>query len=141
MISKGMVKAYLSTQFALVRSFLFSVLSFYIQLVFVAYGKVPWCFYLYSCNRFGLFCLRWKSVWSFIFTVRPLSGNWMRSFLLRVPPPLVALYCAMPRDYLSDTPLLRAMGFFVSQHGLFNLIGCDTPSPFSGHFPLGEHAK
>ena len=24
----------------------------------------------------------------------------------------VALYCAMSRDYLSDTPLLRAMGFF-----------------------------
>ena len=29
---------------------------------------------------------------------------------------LVAPYCAIPRDYLSDTPLLRAMGFLVSQH-------------------------
>ena len=45
--------------------------------------------------------------------------------------------CAMPRDYLSDTPLLRAMGFLVSQHGQLG----DTPSPFSESFPLGEHAK
>ena len=51
---------------------------------------------------------------------------------------LVAPYCAIPRDYLSDTPLLRAMGFFgVSTWP----IGCDTPAPFSEHFPLGEHAK
>ena len=28
----------------------------------------------------------------------------------------MAQYCAIPRDYLSDTPLLRAMGFLVSQH-------------------------
>ena len=51
---------------------------------------------------------------------------------------LVAPYCAIPRDYLSDTPLLRAMGFLMSQHGQ---IGCDTPSPFSEHFPLKKHAK
>ena len=30
------------------------------------------------------------------------------------------------------------MGFLVSQRGP---IGCDTPSPFSERFPLGEHAK
>ena len=44
-------------------------------------------------------------------------------------PALVALYCAMPQDYLSYTPLLRAMGFFgVSTWP----IGCDTPAlPFS----------
>ena len=40
--------------------------------------------------------------------------------------------------YFSDTPLLRAMGFFgVSTWP----IGCDTPSPFSERFPLKEHAK
>ena len=51
---------------------------------------------------------------------------------------LVAPYCAIPRDYLSDTPRsLRAMGFLVSQHGL----GCDTPAPFSERFPLGEHSR
>ena len=50
--------------------------------------------------------------------------------------PLVAPYCAIPRDYLSDTALLRAMGFFVSQHG-----HAIPPSPFSRRFPLGEHAK
>ena len=48
---------------------------------------------------------------------------------------LVAPYSAIPRDYLGDTPLLCAMGFSVSQHG------CDTPSSFSEHVPLGEHAK
>ena len=33
----------------------------------------------------------------------------------------------MPRDYLSDTPLLRAMGFLVSQHGQ---LGAIPPPPF-----------
>ena len=51
---------------------------------------------------------------------------------------LVAPYCAIPRDYLSDTPLLRAMGFLVSQHGQ---LGAIPPPPFSERFPLGEHAK
>ena len=37
-------------------------------------------------------------------------------------PDLVAPYCAIPRDYLSDTPLLRAMGFLVSQHGQLGAI-------------------
>ena len=50
---------------------------------------------------------------------------------------LVAPYRAIPRDYLSDTPLLRAMGFLMSQHGQLGAI----PPPFSGRFPLGEHAK
>ena len=44
---------------------------------------------------------------------------------------LVAPYCAIPRDYLSDTPLLRAMGFLVSQHGQ---LGAIPPPPFSA-FP------
>ena len=51
---------------------------------------------------------------------------------------LVAPYCAILRDYLSDTPLLRAMGLLVSQHCQ---LGAIPPSPFSEHFPLGEHAK
>ena len=51
---------------------------------------------------------------------------------------LAAPYCAIPRDYLSDTPLLRAMGFSVSQHGQ---MGAIPPPPFSERFPLGEHAK
>ena len=44
----------------------------------------------------------------------------------------------MPRDYLSDTPLLRAMGFLVSQHGQ---LGAIPPPPFLSVFPLEEHAK
>ena len=51
---------------------------------------------------------------------------------------LVALYCAMPRDYLSDTPLLRAMGFLVSQHGQ---LGAIPPPPFLSLSPFCEHTK
>ena len=47
------------------------------------------------------------------------------------PPNLVAPYCAIPRDYLSDTPLLRAMGFLASQHGQLGAI----PHPLSERFP------
>ena len=46
---------------------------------------------------------------------------------------LVAPYCAIPRDYLSDTPLLRAMGFLVSQHGQ---LGAIPPPPFLSVSPL-----
>ena len=46
---------------------------------------------------------------------------------------LVAPYCAIPRDYLSDTPLLRAMGFLVSQHGQ---LGAIPPPPFLRVSPL-----
>ena len=46
---------------------------------------------------------------------------------------LVAPYCAIPRDYLSDTPLLRAMGFLVSQHGQ---LGAIPPPPFLRVFPV-----
>ena len=51
---------------------------------------------------------------------------------------LVAPYCAIPRDYLSDTPLLHAMGFLVSQRGK---LGAIPPPPFLSIFPFGEHAK
>ena len=50
----------------------------------------------------------------------------------------MAPYCAIPRDYLSDTPLLRAMGFLVSQHGQSGAI---PPPPFLSVSPLAEHAK
>ena len=39
---------------------------------------------------------------------------------------LAAPYCAIPRDYLSDTPLLRAIGFVVSQH---DQLGAIPPPP------------
>ena len=39
----------------------------------------------------------------------------------------------IPRDYLSDTPLLHAMGFLVSQHGQ---LGAIPPSTFSERFPV-----
>ena len=45
----------------------------------------------------------------------------------------VAPYCAIPRDYLSDTPLLRAMGFLASQHGQSGAI---LPAPFLSVSPL-----
>ena len=51
---------------------------------------------------------------------------------------LVAPYCTIPRDYLSDTPSIARYG--VSGVSTWQ-IGCDTPSPFSERFPFGEHAK
>ena len=45
----------------------------------------------------------------------------------------MAPYCAIPRDYLSDTPLLRAMGFLVSRHGQ---LGAIPPPPFLSLSPL-----
>ena len=47
--------------------------------------------------------------------------------------PSVAPYCAIPRDNLSTTPLLRAMGFLVSQHGQ---LGAIPPPPFLSVSPL-----
>ena len=46
---------------------------------------------------------------------------------------LVAPYRAIPRDYLSDTPLLPAMGFLVSQHGQ---LGATPPPSFLSVSPL-----
>ena len=46
---------------------------------------------------------------------------------------LVAPYCAILRDYLSDSPLLRAMGLLVSQHGQ---LGAIPPPPFLSISPL-----
>ena len=48
---------------------------------------------------------------------------------------LVAPYCAIPRDYLSDTPLLRAMGFLASQHGQ---LGAIPPPPFLSVSPFED---
>ena len=58
----------------------------------------------------------------------PRHPAWGRHF-----PSLVAPYCAIPRDYLSDTPLLRALGFLVSQHGQ---LGAIPPPPFLSVSPL-----
>ena len=46
----------------------------------------------------------------------------------------MAPYCTIPRDYLSDTPLWRAMVFLVSQHGQFNWVR--YPLPIFWAFPL-----
>ena len=46
---------------------------------------------------------------------------------------LRAPYCAIPRDYLSYTPLLRAVGSLVSQHGQ---LGAIPPPPFLSASPL-----
>ena len=64
----------------------------------------------------------------------------VRCFLMVPPhgfrfPCLVAPYCALPRDYLSDTPIAR---YGVSQHGQ---LGAIPPPPFSERFPRGEHTK
>ena len=46
---------------------------------------------------------------------------------------LVAPYCAILRDYVSDTPLLRAMVLLVSQH---DQLGAIPPPPFLSPSPL-----
>ena len=60
----------------------------------------------------------------------PPPPRWQRE---RCDRGLVAPYCAIPRDYLSDTPLLRAMGFLLSQH---DQVGAIPPPPFVSVSPL-----
>ena len=48
----------------------------------------------------------------------------------------VAPYCAILRDYLSDTPLLRATGFVTSQHGQSGVI---PPPHFLSVSPWRAH--
>ena len=54
-----------------------------------------------------------------------LSGQFAKT--LTSQPSLVAPYCAIPRDYLRDTPLLQTVGVVVSQHGQ---LGAIPPPPF-----------
>ena len=46
---------------------------------------------------------------------------------------------------LRDTARLSQRYPHIARYGVFGVsawpLGCDTPSPFSEHFPLGEHAK
>ena len=67
-----------------------------------------------------------------------LVSGWQKREKLNKPISLVAPYCAIPRDYLSDTPP-------IARYGVFGVstwpIGCDTPFPFSERFPSKEHAK
>ena len=46
---------------------------------------------------------------------------------------------------LRDTARLSQRYPPIARYGVFGVstwpLGCDTPSPFSEHFPLGEHAK
>ena len=50
-----------------------------------------------------------------------------RNSVWRMCGSLVAPYSAIPQDYLSDTPPLRTMRFFVSQH---SQLGAIPPPPF-----------
>ena len=51
---------------------------------------------------------------------------------------LVAPYCAIPRDYLSDTPYCALWGFWCLN--MANWVRY-PPAPLSERFPLGKHAK
>ena len=66
--------------------FYLRVSLFYLRLVFVAYGQLAWSFLLTVEIRFGLLCLRSKSVWSFLLTVPPLPEIRFGLFCLRFPP-------------------------------------------------------
>ena len=53
--------------------------------------------------------------------------------------------CLLSGPVLRDTARLSQRYPPIARYGVFGAwtwpIGCDTPSPFSGRFPLGEHAK
>ena len=52
---------------------------------------------------------------------------------------------ALSGPVLRDTARLSQRYLSDTRYGVFGVstwpIGCDTPSPFSERFPLGEHAK
>ena len=104
------------------------------------YGPIHWCL-AFRENLYGPVALRVRQKFSprlvlvhgWLF---PVFGQSCYSPQLILS--LVVPYCAIPRDYLSDTPLLRTMGFLVSQHGQ---MGAIPPPPFLSVSPLGEHAK
>ena len=75
--------------------------------------------------------------WHYLRCLKSRDSN-HRSLAILPTVPLVAPFCTIPRDYLRDTSLLRAMGFLVSQHGQ---LGATPPPPFLSVSPLGEHAK
>ena len=62
----------------------------------------------------------------------PVPGS-LRPGILQLRPLVLSRYQKIPRDYLSDTPLLRAMGFLVSQHGQ---LGAIPLPPFLSVSPL-----
>ena len=59
------------------------------------------------------------------------------------PPPPMIHFLSGP--VLRDTARLSQRYPPIARYGVFGVstwpIGCDTPSPFSERFPLGEHAK
>ena len=69
------------------RSFLLTGKSFYLRLVFVAYGQLAWSFF-YLRLKFGWVFSAYgrKSVWSFLLTVPPCPEIRFGLFLLTVPP-------------------------------------------------------
>ena len=64
--------------------FLITAWSFYLRLVFVAYGKLVWSFLLVEV-WFGLFAYGGKSVWSFLLTVHPVRTLGFVFFCLPFP--------------------------------------------------------
>ena len=76
----------------------------------------------YFCGKFRTLTTHSPQIWGVTIHPPNLRGE-----------SLVAPYCAIPRDYLSDTPLLRAMGFLVSQHGQLSAI---PPPPFLSISPF-----
>ena len=66
------------------------------------------------------------------------------------PRPIQAPH-SWPSEYILSAPILRDTARLsqryppIARYGVFGVstwpIGCDTPSPFSERFPLGEHAK
>ena len=51
------------------------------------------------------------------------------------------LVCVLSGPVLRDAARLSQRYPPIARYGVFGVSTCDTPSPFSERFPLGEHAK
>ena len=74
-----------------------------------------------------------------------LRGNWVPQTQRKSTVSRSCCVCVLSGPVLRDTARLSQRYPPIARYGVFGVstwpIGCDTPSPFSQCFPLGEHAK
>ena len=90
---------------------------------------------LSQSRLFGIVCLIpvWISQSTVRRTAKQHKDNVFGQDIPGTSGTLVAPYRAIPQDYLSDTPRLRAVGFLVSRHGH---LCAKPPPPFPSVSPL-----
>ena len=74
-----------------------------------------------------------------------VAGRFLQFSLFLAAPCLALGYLVLSGPVWRDTARLSQRYPPVARYGVFGVstwpIGCDTPSPLSERFPLGEHAK